>query len=52
MTGLVESYRTVLVKGVQPNLFYVGVAAAGAVLLFVLGYFYFKRIEMTFADVI
>ena len=52
MTGLVESYRAVLVKGLQPQLLYVGVAAAGALLLFVLGYLYFKRIEMTFADVI
>ena len=52
MTGIIESYRAVLVKGVQPQLFYVGVAAAGAIVLFVLGYFYFKRIEMSFADVI
>jgi lipopolysaccharide transport system permease protein len=52
MTGLIESYRNVLVKGIAPQLFYVGIAAAGAVLLFVLGYFYFKRIEMSFADVV
>lgn len=52
MTGLIEGYRNVLVKGVAPQLSYVGIAAAGAVLLFVLGYFYFKRIEMNFADVI
>jgi len=52
MTGLIESYRDVLVKGSGPQLLYVGVAAAGAVLLFVLGYFYFKRIEMSFADVV
>lgn len=52
MTGIIESYRDVLVKGEGPQLFYVGVAAAGAILLFVLGYFYFKRIEMSFADVI
>jgi len=52
MTGIIESYRSVLVKGEGPQLFYVGVAAAGAVFLFVLGYFYFKRIEMSFADVI
>jgi lipopolysaccharide transport system permease protein len=52
MTGIIESYRSVLVKGSEPQLFYVGVAAAGAILLFVLGYFYFKRIEMSFADVI
>jgi lipopolysaccharide transport system permease protein len=52
MTGIIESYRSVLVKGSGPQLSYVGVAAGGAILLFVLGYFYFKRIEMSFADVI
>jgi len=52
MTGLIEGYRNVLVKGSGPQLLYVGVAAGGSVLLFVLGYFYFKRIEMSFADVV
>ncbi len=52
MTGIIEGYRNALVKGVAPEGFYMGIAAAGAVLLFVLGYFYFKRIEMTFADVV
>jgi lipopolysaccharide transport system permease protein len=52
MTGLIESYRSVLVKGLEPQLSYVGIAAAGAVVLFVVGYLYFKRIEMSFADVI
>ena len=52
MTGIIESYRNVLIKGSGPQLFYIGVAAAGAIFLFVLGYFYFKRIEMSFADVI
>ena len=51
LTGIIESYRDVLVKGSGPNLFYVEMAAMGAVLLFVTGYFYFKRIEMSFADV-
>lgn len=52
MTGLIESYRNVLVKGIGPEGLYVGVAAAGAVFLLIVGYLYFKRIEMTFADVI
>src|SRR4030042_3516585 len=52
MTGIIESYRNVLVKGTAPDGFYLGIAAAGAVLLFVLGYWYFKRIEMTLADVV
>jgi len=52
MTGMIDSYRNVLVKGVPPDFFYLGVATAGSILLFVLGYLYFKRIEMTFADIV
>jgi lipopolysaccharide transport system permease protein len=52
MAGIIETYRNVLVKGMAPDGFYMGIAAAGAVLLFVLGYWYFKRIEMTLADVV
>ena len=44
--------RNVLAKGLPPDFFYLGIAAAGSIVLFVLGYLYFKRIEMTFADVI
>jgi len=52
MAGIIESYRNILVKGIGPEGLYLGVAAAGAVFLFIVGYLYFKRIEMTFADVI
>jgi len=52
MAGIMDGYRNVLVKGLSPELYYLGIAAAGAVILFVLGYLYFKRIEMTFADVV
>jgi len=52
MTGIIDGYRNVLIKGLPPDYFYLGVAAAGAVVLFVLGYLYFKRIEMTFADIV
>jgi lipopolysaccharide transport system permease protein len=52
MVGIIEGYRNALVKGTAPDGFYMGVAAAGAVFLFIVGYLYFKRIEMTFADVV
>ena len=52
MTPIIESYRNVLVKGIAPEGFYIGVAAAEAVFLFIMGYLFFKRIEMTFADVV
>ncbi|MFC1848230.1 ABC transporter permease [Chloroflexota bacterium] len=52
MTGIIDSYRNILVKGSPPDLFYLGIAAAGSFFLFVLGYIYFKRIEMSIADII
>lgn len=52
MAGIIESYRNVLVKGLPPSSLYMLVAASGAVLLFFIGYIYFKRIEMTLADVV
>jgi len=52
MVGIIDGYRNVILEGVSPDLFYSGIAAAGAIILLVLGYFYFKRIEMSFADVI
>jgi lipopolysaccharide transport system permease protein len=52
MAGIIDGYRNVLVKGMSPDFYYLGVAAAGSLVLFALCYLYFKRIEMTFADVV
>jgi lipopolysaccharide transport system permease protein len=52
MAGIMDSYRTVLVKELPPSPHYLGIAAGGSILLFILSYLYFKRIEMTFADVV
>ena len=52
MAGIIESYRNVLIEGKLPDFYYLGIAAAVAVILFFLCHLYFKRIEMTFADVI
>lgn len=52
MAGIINSYRSVIVKGIPPSLEYLGIAAAGSVVLLILCYLYFKRIEMTFADVV
>jgi len=51
MAGVIDSWRNVLAKGVAPDLSYLGIAAIGAVLLFMIGYFVFKKTEMTLADV-
>ncbi len=50
--GIMDGYRNVLAKGLPPDYFYLGVAAAGSIVLLLLGYLYFKRIEMTFADIL
>lgn len=52
MAGIMDSWRNVLAKGIAPDLGYLGIAAIGAVVLFAVGYFAFKRVEMTLADVI
>ena len=51
MAGLMDSWRNVLAKGQAPDLGYLGIAASGAVLLLGVGYFTFRRVEMTLADV-
>jgi lipopolysaccharide transport system permease protein len=52
MAGIVVNFRTVILGGAPANLNYLGIAAAGSVFLFILGYWYFKRVEMEFADVV
>lgn len=51
MAGVIDSWRNVLAKGLAPELSYLGIAAAGAIALFAVGYFVFKKTEMTLADV-
>lgn len=52
MAGIIVNIRTVILTGESPSFTYLGIAAVGSVLLFILGYWYFKRIEMRFADVV
>lgn len=52
MASIIDSYRNVLIKGIPPDFYYLGIGASVAVILFFLCHLYFKRIEMTFADVI
>jgi len=51
MAGIMVSFRTVILTGGPPNLTYLGIAGAASVLLLVLGYLYFKRVEIEFADI-
>jgi lipopolysaccharide transport system permease protein len=52
MTGLIEAYRAVALRGVWPDWASLAPAAGLSLLLFVLGYVYFKRVEWQFADII
>jgi ABC-type polysaccharide/polyol phosphate export permease len=52
MTGLIESFRDVLVNGVAPDPALLLPAVTMTVGLFALGVWYFRATESRFADVI
>jgi len=52
MAGLLDSYRRVMLYGQPPVPAYLGASATIALVLFALGYSYFKRSEDKFADLI
>ncbi|MGB3715258.1 MAG: ABC transporter permease [Candidatus Promineifilaceae bacterium] len=52
MAGIIESYRRVILLGVNPVWSHLGISAAISAVLFVSGYAYFKRSENLFADLI
>jgi lipopolysaccharide transport system permease protein len=51
MAGILESYRAILVDGTLPGP-YLLFSAALAILIFAFGYWFFKRVEFQFADII
>jgi lipopolysaccharide transport system permease protein len=52
LAGIVDSYRKVILLQQAPSTLYLGTATMIAFMLAVFGYFYFKRVEWQFADVI
>ena len=52
MAAIVDGYRRVLVAGSAPDLAMLGLSGLSAAMLLVVGYWYFKRAERAFADVI
>ncbi|MCA9897836.1 MAG: ABC transporter permease [Ardenticatenaceae bacterium] len=52
MVGIVESYRDVILEGVPPNFSDLGLAAAVSIILFIVAYIIFKRLEVLFNDLI
>jgi len=52
MAAIIDGYRRAIVLGIQPQLRYLGLAAAVSIVLVWAGYKYFKHLEREFADII
>jgi len=52
MSGIIDGYRQVIVRGQPPDLSLLALSAVVSLVLLVVGYRYFKSVEMQFADVI
>lgn len=52
MVGVINAYRRVILYGENPVWSELGLAAVVSVIIFVLGYYIFKRLEVSFADLI
>jgi ABC-type polysaccharide/polyol phosphate export permease len=52
MTGVVESFRDILIVGIRPEFAVLGPSIVGAVTAIALGIWYFSATERRFADVI
>lgn len=50
MTGIIHAYRCVLVRGVEPNWYFLFVSTFISVLIFIVAYIIFKKLEPNFAD--
>ncbi|HJP91481.1 MAG TPA: ABC transporter permease [Pyrinomonadaceae bacterium] len=50
--GVIENFRRVVLQGVAPDFYSLGVSALLAAILLPLAYLFFKRVEATMADVI
>jgi lipopolysaccharide transport system permease protein len=52
MAWIIDSYRRIILLGQMPQWEYLALEVVIIVVLFVFGYFYFKRKEDAFADII
>ena len=52
MVGVIENFRRVVLQGVAPDFYSLGISALVAAVLLPLTYLYFKRVEATMADII
>jgi lipopolysaccharide transport system permease protein len=52
LVGVIENFRRVMLQGVAPDFYSLGISALIAAILLPLAYLYFKRVEATMADII
>lgn len=52
MVGTVENFRRVVLQGVQPDLYTLGLSASVTLVLVIVAYIYFKHVEATVADLV
>lgn len=52
MAGIIDGYRKVIIQSLPPNWQYIGISAVVTLIVLVLSYKYFKKVEMKFADII
>ena len=51
MAGILESYRDVIIRGNYPGT-YLLISAVESILILLIGYWFFKRVEPVFADIV
>lgn len=52
MVGVIENFRRVMLQGIAPDFYSLGISALVAAILLPAAYLYFKRVEATMADII
>ncbi len=52
LSGLIDSYRKVLLQSQPPNLYYLASSAISGIFLLIVGYWFYKRVDKKFADII
>jgi lipopolysaccharide transport system permease protein len=52
MAGIITAYRQIILYGQSPNWIYLAISAVEAALVFLGGYLIFKKLEISFADII
>jgi lipopolysaccharide transport system permease protein len=52
MASIIDGYRKVVLEGVYPDFSYIIYSAIVSVVLLIIGYVYFKKLEMSMADII